>query len=155
MKTRISHYVLSIIWFWSFCLLIMRQTWVKHTHWNPAHVHLCFVSLQPLQGSFVSSPKLKIKRFTIRGLEIWSDFSSGLTRVCYRYVNTPVFLEKQFFYLKGVYCILLYKAIWSLVILVSVQRDEYLVTGLWCSTVQETRRARTSRVCNDLMYYCI
>lgn len=80
---------------------------------------------------------------------IWTDFNFGLTQVCYNYVNTPVFLEKQFFYLKGVYCILLYKEIWLLVILVLMRRDEYLVTGLRCSTVQETCQARMSRICND------
>ncbi len=77
---------------------------------------------------------------------IWTDFNSGLIQVCSNYVNTPVFLEKQFFYLKGVYCILLYKEIWLSVIFL-MKRDEYY--GLWCSTVQETCQARMSRICND------
>lgn len=38
MKTKITvcHYVLSVIWLWRFCLLNIRQTWVRDTHRNPA-----------------------------------------------------------------------------------------------------------------------
>lgn len=38
MKTRITvcHYVLSVIWLWRFCLLNIRETWVRDTHGNPA-----------------------------------------------------------------------------------------------------------------------
>lgn len=88
-KRKISHYVLSIIWLWSFSSA--NQTWVKHPEGNPAPVQLlCF-----------------------RWAAVRGDFCNALTLVFYNYVNTPVFLEKnkQFFYLKCVYCILLYTVI--------------------------------------------
>lgn len=61
-------------------------------------------------------------------------------------MNSPVFLEKPFFYLKGVYCILLYRELFGCFALEERRVD----VGLWCSTVPETRRAQEGRICNDL-----
>lgn len=91
MKTRISLYVLSIIWLWSFCPLTIRQTWVKYNELKSYLHAVVFRSFAAAAGCIWLVAKDKDKNIHD---DLDLSFSSGLTRVCYNCVNTPVFLEK-------------------------------------------------------------
>lgn len=82
-----------------FVLRTIRQAWVKYNELKSYSHAVVFCSFAAAAGCIWLVTKDKGKNIR-DDLDLF--VSSGLTRVCNNYVNTPVFLEKQFFYLKGV-----------------------------------------------------
>lgn len=78
MKTRISHYAPSVIWLWGFCLLIIKQTWVRRTHRNPAQGD--FGSRDVSRKGEKWASWIKAYELLLKGFQLW--FDSRLLRFC-------------------------------------------------------------------------